>query len=1089
MSNPIEQNLGFRVRGLFLACLFLALNACGGGGETDAPPASPPPATTGPAGGTVTGPNGAKIVIPAGALTANTAIRIEQSSVGAPLLPNLVAIGDMFAFTPHGTIFSAPVTITLPFDPARVTAGTSPALYKTNAQGQWEKVTNATFDATSVTAQLTSFSFASVVLEPLTVGEPLRNWRFYGVRESGFLEEVGPPSPHQAGGTVSEHVNFGGADFDLTIPTLTGDIPADHLATGYVFGTADGKTYGAYTEAPNTFPGSGEFIGSRVEFTQHQTFMKNTPGATLDFTVTHAAGSATDANQFTLLTSDTTITSMVTLDVRAHVILGPVFYEAFGGARVKGSYDDWDIRTFGSYPRISLWVPDNFDIAREMNAPPDVFSRGSFGLRSPKFHNVDLSSVNVGERFTLTSTVVVTAINRRGGGPGFERISSASAYLRDPLEIGGPTIAFTGLTMVEADQTPPLAAGPVEPAACVPGPGPDPAAGVIQFNAAEFARGEFEGEATVVEIVRSGGTSGAVTATLRTSDGTAVAGADYTPANVTVSFADGDDTPRFIEVPILFDAVIEPDETVNLSLSQPGGCGALGPQASAVLTIQDDDTPPPVIVPPLPSFSIGGTVNGLMGAGLVLHHETQAEDLAASNGAFIFVNPIRSGLEYNVVVRTQPGNPTQVCSVTNGSGTVADAVVTNVVVNCAAPVDSGALDATFGGSGRVTSTLAGGAVALALQSDGKILTLGEQRLARFEGDGRPDTTFGTNGEVTVDFPGSSDAAQDLAIQSDGRIVVVGATRINGTDDFAAARYLTNGGIDTSFGNGGFASVDFNAGIDNAWAVLIQGDGRIVLAGHAAVTTTPELNHDFAAARLTSAGVLDATFGAAGKVTTNIAGRTDMAFAAALQDDGRIVLGGRVADSGGDHTDFGLLRYTSNGVLDATFGNGGTVRMNTSLNNFSDQIEELAIRSDGKILAAGFATVASNAQFGNSKAFALAQFEADGGADPSFGTGGVVTTLFSSLDDFGRSVALQGDGKIVVVGQTANQTLRDFAAARYLPNGSLDPSFDGDGMLTVDFFGAGDTAKDVAIQPDGRIVVGGSATNGVSVGLGLVRINP
>jgi hypothetical protein len=72
---------------------------------------------------------------------------------------------------------------------------------------------------------------------------------------------------------------------------------------------------------------------------------------------------------------------------------------------------------------------------------------------------------------------------------------------------------------------------------------------------------------------------------------------------------------------------------------------------------------------------------------------------------------------------------------------------------------------------------------------------------------------------------------------------------------------------------------------------------------------------------------------------------------------------------------------------------------------------------------------------------------------------------------------------------ANQALRDFAIARYLPNGSLDTSFDSDGLLTLDFFGAGDTAKDVAIQPDGRIVVGGLATNGVSVGMGLVRVNP
>jgi uncharacterized delta-60 repeat protein len=1087
MSNPIETNFGFRVHGIWLACICLALSACGGGGEADSPASGGPPlATTGPSGGTVTGPNGSNVVIPAGALASNTAILIEQTSVGAPPLPGLVAIGDMFAFTPHGTIFSAPVTITLPFNPAQVVAGTTPALYKTNAQNQWERVTSATFGATSVTAQLGSFSFATAVLEPITPGEPIRHWKFLGLQANGFPQDLSPPSPFQYGGAVSEHVNFGGAHFDLTIPTLTGEIPADRLATGYVFGTADGETYGAYTEAPNGDPMSDDISGSAVEFTQYQTFLKNTPGATLSYTVTHAAASAGDANQFTTLTGDTTITAQIAFDVQAHVILKPVFYRAFGGARIKGSFDDWDIQIFGSHSALPLWERENFDIVREMDAPPDVISRASLELRSPKVHNVDLSSVEVGERFSLASHITIRALNRRGGGIAFERISGANAYLRDPLEIGGTTIAFTGLTMIEPDETPPAAA-PATPIACVPGPGPDPAAGVIQFNAAEFAAGEFAGGTSAVEIVRTGGTAGVVTATFRTSDGTAVAGTDYTPVDVTVLFADGDDTPRFIDVPIVVDGVIEADKTVNLSLSQPGGCGALGQQASAVLTIQDDDSPPVAV--PLPSFTIGGSVTGLVGAGLVLHQETQAEDLAASNGAFTFANPVRSGLEYNVIVRTQPSNPTQVCSVANGGGTVADTAITNVVVSCAAPVASGALDPSFGEAGRVTAALAGGAVAMAVQSDGKILTLSEFRLARFESDGRPDTTFGTNGEMPVDFSGSVDSAQDLAIQSDGKIVVVGATRINGTDDFAAARYLANGSIDTSFGTGGLASIDFNAGTDDAWAVVIQSDGKIVLTGHAAVTTSPELNHDFAAARLTSAGVLDATFGAAGKVTTNIAGRTDMAFAAALQSDDRIVLGGRVADSGGDHTDFGLLRYTSDGTLDATFGNNGTVRLNTSINNFSDQIEELAVRGDGRILAAGFATVLSNAQFGNSKAFALVQFDADGVADIGFGTGGVVTTLFSSLDDFGRGLALQSDGKVVVVGQTANQTLRDFAAARYLPDGSLDASFDGDGRLTLDFFGAGDTAKDVAIQSDGRIVVGGLATNGVSVGLGLVRIDP
>jgi hypothetical protein len=118
-----------------------------------------------PAGGTVAGPNGARAVIPRGALATDTTIGIEQTQASAPALPaGFVALGPMFAFTPHGTTFAAPVTVTLPFDPASVPTGTTPALYKTDAQNQWERVAGATFGADSVNAQLTNFSWVQHVL-------------------------------------------------------------------------------------------------------------------------------------------------------------------------------------------------------------------------------------------------------------------------------------------------------------------------------------------------------------------------------------------------------------------------------------------------------------------------------------------------------------------------------------------------------------------------------------------------------------------------------------------------------------------------------------------------------------------------------------------------------------------------------------------------------------------------------------------------------------------------------------------------------------------------------------------------------------
>ena len=142
--------------------LVLALTACGGGGDDAAPPA-----VIGAAGGTVTGPNGAQVVVPAGALSANTAIAVAQSSAGSPALPaGMYAFGSMFAFTPHGSSFAVPVTITVPFTAASVPAGATPMLYKTNAAGAWEQVAGAAVNAATMTAQVTSFSFLLVGAVP-----------------------------------------------------------------------------------------------------------------------------------------------------------------------------------------------------------------------------------------------------------------------------------------------------------------------------------------------------------------------------------------------------------------------------------------------------------------------------------------------------------------------------------------------------------------------------------------------------------------------------------------------------------------------------------------------------------------------------------------------------------------------------------------------------------------------------------------------------------------------------------------------------------------------------------------------------------
>ena len=440
-----------------------------------------------------------------------------------------------------------------------------------------------------------------------------------------------------------------------------------------------------------------------------------------------------------------------------------------------------------------------------------------------------------------------------------------------------------------------------------------------------------------------------------------------------------------------------------------------------------------------------------------------------------------------MTVRAQPSNPPQICTVADGSGSVTDANITNIAVTCVALPVNDALDPTFGPGGKVTTGPTGGALAIGFQSDGKVMVLGRRVLARYTSDGALDTSFGVDGAATVVFNGGVlDTAQGLAIQADDKIVVVGVTRVGSSDDFAIARFLPGGAPDTNFGTGGKTSVGFGSGFDKAWAVLIQSDGGLIVAGHASVPSPLGGDNDFALARFTGAGVLDTNFGSAGKVTTNIAGRTDLAVAAALQLDGKIVLAGRVIDSSGTEI-CGLARYLENGTPDPAFGANGIATARISGTKFGNLVAGVSVQPDRKILVAGSATAPSGAASGVSFGFALARFKENGQPDEEFGNAGATQTIFSTQDDFGRALALQGDGKIVVAGETSNKLNPDFAVARYLGDGTLDSTFGTAGKLTVDFFGAGDQAACVAIDPNGRIVVAGSARNVNLTVLGMIRI--
>ncbi len=1052
-----------------LLMLLLLLAACGGGedgGGAGSGGASGSSAVVGPAGGTVLGPHGAKVVIPPGALSADTLIGIEQTSVGAPALPaGFAAFGQMFAFTPHGIAFAVPVTITLPFDAAAAPAGSAPALYKTNAQNQWEQLTNATLGANGLSAEVTSFSYG---IEKLRA--PHRYWLVEDYLRSGDVIEPPRDMDTQDEFKVLEKpYDFGPAvllDPSAPIPEI---LPREFRATGRIFASTYGDSYSVSGEAPlsrDLERPSGNF----VYLNQVQRYIKREENARLTLFLTEARIEAQDSGSDSLVLCkysnddpwgrlcDRPMESHVYFSVTAYpgtVNNGSNFFNGVGFAYLAGYRGNWvvaapDLPTASTR---SLWGPGAFNLQDNVDGDG---SRAKLSLKKSLPIEVDLSTIGVDKVFTLNVSAQTFVQNLRNS-----EFSYLGAFFRDPQRIDGDIQVMTeGLEPVD---TPAESPG----IGCQPGASP----GTLQFILPDTSIGEAVGEAgPMLFVVRTGGSDGEVSATVSTSDGTATAGGDYRSVNTSVTFKDGDVAPRAVTVPLVYSEDAEPNKTFNVTLSAPTGCASLGLSTTRV-TILDDTRPLPT------SFTLGGTVTGLTGSGLALTSEGLDQSIAG-NGPFTFAHPLSNGWLYDVRVKTQPANPSQVCTVTRGKGTIAGANVTDVAVDCSTPADNGGLDASFGAAGKVTTGLAGGATAMALQKDGKTVVLGQRTLARYNTDGSVDTSFGTAGQVPVG--GTQNTAQGLALQPDGKIVVVGFTRGGTNEDFAVARYDTNGAVDTSFGTGGKVSADFSAAVDRAWAVLIQPNGGIVVAGHASISSPLGADNEFAVARFTSSGALDTSFGTGGKVTTNIAGRTDLAHAAALQGDGKIVLAGRVADGGGDNPDFGLVRYNADGSLDTGFGVAGIVREVTA--NSWDEAADLVIQNDGKIVAAGHAIVGSSG-------FALRRFNADGSRDSGFGSNGLVTTTLSTQDDYGRGVALQRDGKIVVVGGTSSLSKPDFGVMRYNADGTLDPSFGSGGKLTVDFFGAGDNAQDIAIQADGKIVVSGAATNGTSVGLGLVRINP
>ena len=278
----------------------------------------------------------------------------------------------------------------------------------------------------------------------------------------------------------------------------------------------------------------------------------------------------------------------------------------------------------------------------------------------------------------------------------------------------------------------------------------------------------------------------------------------------------------------------------------------------------------------------------------------------------------------------------------------------------------------------------------------------------------------------------------------------------------AGAWAAAGNLDSRFGTGGVTVTDFSTTEDYSSAVKVQPDGKIIVAGYSGIYP------DFHAAlvRYTSDGRLDSTFGTGGKVVATFDSNGDDLSAIALQADGKIVAAGSIHG-----TAFLLARFNADGSLDQTFGNNGKVV--TTFGDRTAAAADVVLQADGKIIAVG---VSGAGPYSELNDFVLARYNAGGGLDPSFGNGGKVKTHFQGVYNTGSTatcVALQPDGKVVVGGFYKNEgTPRQFALTRYNSNGSLDSTFGNSGKV-VTFAGSGDAfAAAIVLQNNGRIVLAG-----------------
>lgn len=429
----------------------------------------------------------------------------------------------------------------------------------------------------------------------------------------------------------------------------------------------------------------------------------------------------------------------------------------------------------------------------------------------------------------------------------------------------------------------------------------------------------------------------------------------------------------------------------------------------------------------------------------------------------------------------------------------------------------GDLDKSFNQTGQVTlpqPSIPGGflrAADLKIQKDGKILVLGTSQslsppqlgdvhLVRLQKTGGLDPSFDGDGVVTTDLGGRAQILREIELQADGKIVAVGLDSAPGSFDnlydFLVLRYTKSGGLDPSFGEGkGFVLVDLDF-VDDLQAVAIQKDKKIVAVGQ---TYGADGRVHLVILRLLPDGRRDPAFGPLhdGVVTTRVEDVDTLGFGVVIQPDGRIVVAGQSGLIAGGiydrapeslETNFFVARFLTDGRPDDDFDDDGVLRLGEP--DTFGWAGDVLLQKDGKILVGGNHFTLNGAK----GAIAIYRLDTSGERDPTWGKNGLAKIEFTPRPDLGGAMALGPSGKLTVAGTAdpiiavspAEATTPKMGLARLLANGKLDPTFATKGKKVFPLDPTGCGAQGLALQKDGKIVVGSELTGGGFSRLAVTR---